>query len=59
MLLIHPLKHLQGLEAVAHRVPPKPVGLIGPQIALGLGLKEPRHPSSQGPSDHQQAGQPA
>ena len=34
-LLIHPLKHLQGLEALAHRVLPQPVGLIGSQIVDG------------------------
>ena len=34
-LMIHSIEQLQGLEALAHRVLPQPVGLIGSQIVAG------------------------
>ena len=34
-LMIHSLEQLQGLEALAHRVLPEPIGLIGTQVAAG------------------------
>lgn len=35
VLLVHPFEQQKGLEAVAHRVLPQPIGLIGAQVAGG------------------------